>query len=165
MSSNNEITGKLQSWLSFVGTKTSIFHFCSSHGLVTALMRLWHDLLRQPESGLFFFLSVPFLRRPRSHSRLSSVPMNTDIGHRLRPIAFAITASPSFFFSSLSCWCSLLGMQQSDCRAGQSYTDEKWGCILPLVCLFVSSVFPVPPSPPSVAPFPSSPPSHVSGRR
>lgn len=89
---------------------------------MNVLMHPWHDLLGQPESTALyiFFLSVPFLRRPRSHSRLSSVSMNTDIGHRLQPIAFAIRASPSLPPPPLclSCWCSLLGMQRSGCRGG-----------------------------------------------
>lgn len=110
---------------------------------MNVLMRHWRDLLHQPGPLLFFFfLSVPFLRRPRSHTRLSSVPMNTDIGHRLRPIAIAIRASLSFF-PSLSCWCSLLGMQAG--RAQRRRKLHWWkvrALFFPFVCLFASSAFP-----------------------
>lgn len=108
---------------------------------MNALMRLWHDLLQQPESRLFFSLSVPFLRRPRSHDRLLSVHMNTDIGHRLQPIAFAIRAPPPPFpqLLMLPAWHAAEPLR---CGEGQSYTDEKWGCVFPFVYLFVSSVFP-----------------------
>lgn len=92
---------------------------------------------------MIYYTSLsPDLRRPRSHSRLSSVSMNTDIGHRLRPIAFAIWASPSFFFFPPSA-------ADAPCLACSRAAADKakvTGCIFPFVCLFVSSSLSVPPN-------------------
>lgn len=101
----------------------------------------------------FFSLSVPFLRRPRSHTRLSSVPMNADIGHRLRPIAFAIRASlslsPSFFPPSAADAPCLACSRASAERAKVTLMKSE-AAFFPLlfVCLFVCALrLPVPPSP------------------
>lgn len=102
------------------------------------------DMIYYTSLGFFppSFLSVPFPHEPCSHSRLSSVSVNRDFGHRLRPLAFAVRASFFFFSPPLGCWCFLFGMQEGDHRATKSYTDENWGCLL-----FVSSAIPrCPPS-------------------
>lgn len=86
---------------------------------------------------LFLHLSYqcPPLTKPQpcSHSRLSNVSANTDIGHRA-----SCSPRQSYFFQlspqlpMCSAWHA-----EGQSQPSQSYIDGKWGCFL-----FVSSAIP-----------------------
>jgi len=122
-------------------------------------MRHWQDLLHQ--SWVVFFPPPLFYERrphmkpqPCSHSRLSSVSLNTDIGHRAWPLALSLSLSLSL--AVIEHFSTLPSAADELC-----YTDRNGG-------LFLSVSSAVPCCPPSlfssgVTPFFFLPPPYCPG--
>lgn len=146
-------TRKLSRWSAPIHTLLeviiSITHFLSSHCLMNVLMHHRHDLLHQ--SVFFYFLfcccffSVFFISAvPTGSTTLFPLPSVQCVSEYRRRAAWPLALTVRAFFSSppLSCRCSLLGMQEADCRVAKSYTDGNW-----VRFLFGSSAIPCcPPS-------------------